>query len=242
VQTVKRLRLDNQRRLRDLVAEHADDLTVFSAHDQTEFARLGQAPVVRCRRLGSPDPDGYAAPLRVAETRANGGAGMGAAGVLASGADLAARGQVDDVLQHVALPMLVISLVGGLVANLLSMAVVALGGGRITRLTFGAGPTVYRHVGRRMVVEVKPFPIGVGFRGRVRLTDSYLWHMRLYAFVATFGVLVLIPVAALFWHGRDLGLMTVAIFIVFITSALSARNRRRWKAIGVSAGIAAWPG
>jgi hypothetical protein len=40
VETVKGARLDNQRRLRQLVQEHGDEVTVFAAHDETEFRRL----------------------------------------------------------------------------------------------------------------------------------------------------------------------------------------------------------
>jgi len=40
METVKRARLDNHRRLRQLVQEHGDEVTVFAAHDETEFVRL----------------------------------------------------------------------------------------------------------------------------------------------------------------------------------------------------------
>ncbi|GAA4537043.1 MBL fold metallo-hydrolase [Amycolatopsis samaneae] len=40
MQTVKGPRLDNQRRLRQLVREHGDEVTVFSAHNAVEFDRL----------------------------------------------------------------------------------------------------------------------------------------------------------------------------------------------------------
>jgi glyoxylase-like metal-dependent hydrolase (beta-lactamase superfamily II) len=40
VQTVKQSRLDNQRRLRELVRDHRDEVTVFSSHDAVEFQRL----------------------------------------------------------------------------------------------------------------------------------------------------------------------------------------------------------
>jgi glyoxylase-like metal-dependent hydrolase (beta-lactamase superfamily II) len=40
VQTERRPRLDNQRRLRELVAEHGSSVTVFCAHDVVEFHRL----------------------------------------------------------------------------------------------------------------------------------------------------------------------------------------------------------
>jgi hypothetical protein len=42
VQTVKQLRLDNQRRLRELVRDHAAEVTVFSAHDAVEFQRISR--------------------------------------------------------------------------------------------------------------------------------------------------------------------------------------------------------
>jgi glyoxylase-like metal-dependent hydrolase (beta-lactamase superfamily II) len=41
-QTEKQPRLDNQRRLRDLVREHGEDVTVFSSHNAVEFQRLSQ--------------------------------------------------------------------------------------------------------------------------------------------------------------------------------------------------------
>jgi len=40
VQTERRTRLDNQRRLRELVAAHGSEVTVFSAHDAVEYRRL----------------------------------------------------------------------------------------------------------------------------------------------------------------------------------------------------------
>jgi glyoxylase-like metal-dependent hydrolase (beta-lactamase superfamily II) len=40
VQTERRARLDNQRRLRELAAAHGDEVTVFSAHDAVEYRRL----------------------------------------------------------------------------------------------------------------------------------------------------------------------------------------------------------
>ncbi|MFD9896006.1 MBL fold metallo-hydrolase [Amycolatopsis sp. NPDC059027] len=40
MQTVKGPRLDNQHRLRQLVKEHGDEVTVFSAHNSVEFERL----------------------------------------------------------------------------------------------------------------------------------------------------------------------------------------------------------
>jgi glyoxylase-like metal-dependent hydrolase (beta-lactamase superfamily II) len=40
METVPRARLDNHRRLRQLVQEHGDEVTVFAAHDETEFLRL----------------------------------------------------------------------------------------------------------------------------------------------------------------------------------------------------------
>ncbi|MET8853047.1 MBL fold metallo-hydrolase [Amycolatopsis sp. NPDC004625] len=40
METVKRARLDNHRRLRQLVQEHGGEVTVFAAHDETEFLRL----------------------------------------------------------------------------------------------------------------------------------------------------------------------------------------------------------
>ena len=59
METVKGARLDNHRRLRQLVQEHGDEVTVFAAHDETEFLRLstsdnrGFAPG---RGLRHPDP------------------------------------------------------------------------------------------------------------------------------------------------------------------------------------------
>jgi glyoxylase-like metal-dependent hydrolase (beta-lactamase superfamily II) len=40
IQTDKVARLDNQRRLRELVQAHGDEITIFSAHNATEFDRL----------------------------------------------------------------------------------------------------------------------------------------------------------------------------------------------------------
>ncbi|MEQ0560671.1 MBL fold metallo-hydrolase [Amycolatopsis sp. NEAU-NG30] len=40
VETVRGARLDNHRRLRQLVQEHGDEVTVFAAHDETGFLRL----------------------------------------------------------------------------------------------------------------------------------------------------------------------------------------------------------
>jgi glyoxylase-like metal-dependent hydrolase (beta-lactamase superfamily II) len=40
VQTERRARLDNQERLRTLVRDHGSEVTVFSAHDSTEYHRL----------------------------------------------------------------------------------------------------------------------------------------------------------------------------------------------------------
>ena len=37
-----KLRHANQERLRELYAEHTDEVTVFCAHDPGEFAALGQ--------------------------------------------------------------------------------------------------------------------------------------------------------------------------------------------------------
>jgi glyoxylase-like metal-dependent hydrolase (beta-lactamase superfamily II) len=42
VQTEKPARLDNQERLRSLVAEHGDQISVFCAHDPVEFRRLAE--------------------------------------------------------------------------------------------------------------------------------------------------------------------------------------------------------
>jgi hypothetical protein len=41
-QTDNRQRLDNQPRLRQLVREHAEEVTVFSSHSAAEFRRLSQ--------------------------------------------------------------------------------------------------------------------------------------------------------------------------------------------------------
>ncbi|MFI9454634.1 MBL fold metallo-hydrolase [Amycolatopsis sp. NPDC052450] len=42
MQTEKTARLDNQRRLRELVSNNGDEVTVFAAHDVTAFERLSQ--------------------------------------------------------------------------------------------------------------------------------------------------------------------------------------------------------
>ncbi|WP_410648286.1 MBL fold metallo-hydrolase [Amycolatopsis sp. cmx-4-54] len=42
MQTEKTARLDNQRRLRELVSDNGDEVTVFAAHDATAFERLSQ--------------------------------------------------------------------------------------------------------------------------------------------------------------------------------------------------------
>ncbi|MBO0876996.1 MAG: MBL fold metallo-hydrolase [Pseudonocardia sp.] len=44
MQAERRARLDNQRRLRELVAEHGREVTVFSAHDPVEFRGLASLP------------------------------------------------------------------------------------------------------------------------------------------------------------------------------------------------------
>ncbi|MGI5131201.1 MBL fold metallo-hydrolase [Pseudonocardia sp. CA-107938] len=43
MQTEKAARLDNQRRLRELVADHGDEVTVFAAHDSVAFDRISRA-------------------------------------------------------------------------------------------------------------------------------------------------------------------------------------------------------
>lgn len=53
VETVKGARLDNHRRLRQLVQEHGDEVTVFAAHDETEFLRLSSSDN---QGLRHPDP------------------------------------------------------------------------------------------------------------------------------------------------------------------------------------------
>lgn len=42
MQAERRARLDNQRRLRELVAAHGSEITVFSAHDPVEFRALAR--------------------------------------------------------------------------------------------------------------------------------------------------------------------------------------------------------
>jgi hypothetical protein len=50
------LRLNNQARLRDLVRDHGKDVTVFCAHDATEFeamsGRAANVPAQREREVG----------------------------------------------------------------------------------------------------------------------------------------------------------------------------------------------
>jgi hypothetical protein len=42
VQTSRGPRLENQRRLRELRREHGGEVTIFAAHDLTDFERLSQ--------------------------------------------------------------------------------------------------------------------------------------------------------------------------------------------------------
>jgi glyoxylase-like metal-dependent hydrolase (beta-lactamase superfamily II) len=58
VQTEKTTRLANQERLRSLVTEHGDEVTVFSAHDAVEY-----------RRLAEPRPGRAPGPGRASERR-----------------------------------------------------------------------------------------------------------------------------------------------------------------------------